>query len=93
MIILFFSLSSPLPCQTLSHPLFNAKKKKPKLTTKTQACRRHERECECIEPWKLGREIFFRFKESTDLIEKERGEKEKEFFLEMKKKKKKERRC
>ena len=86
MIILFFSLSSPLPCQTLSHPLFNAKKKKPKLTTKTQACRRHERVCECIEPWKLGREIFFffffyRFEESTNLIEKERGRKRKNFFF------------
>ena len=30
-IILFFSLSSPLPSQTLSYPLFDAKKKK-KLT-------------------------------------------------------------
>ena len=28
--MIFFSLSSPLPCQTLSHPLFNAKKKKKK---------------------------------------------------------------
>ena len=30
----FFSLFSPLPCQTLSHPLFNAKQKK-KLTITT----------------------------------------------------------
>ena len=46
--------------------------------------------CECIEPWRLGREIFFRFEESTDLIEKEKGRKRKK-KLEMKKKK--ERRC
>ena len=50
-----------------------------------------ERVCECIEPWKLGRVIIFRFEESTDLIEKERGRKRNIFFLEMKKKKKKER--
>ena len=51
-----------------------------------------EREGECIEPWKFGREIFFKFEENADLIEKERGRKrEFFFFLEMKKKKKKER--
>ena len=42
----------------------------------------------------LVERFFFRFEESTYLIEKERGEKERIFFfLEMKKKKKKERRC
>ena len=41
----------------------------------------------------VGRFFFFfpRFEESIDLIEKERGRKRKNFFLEMKKKKKKER--
>ena len=39
--------------------------------------RERERVCECIEPWRLGREIFFfRFEESTNLIEKE-----KDFFF------------
>ena len=36
--------------------------------------------CECIEPWRLGREIFFRFEESTNLIEKEWGRKREIFF-------------
>ena len=40
-----------------------------------------ERVCECIEPWKLGRVIIFRFEESTDLIEKERGRKRFFFFF------------
>ena len=35
--MIFFSLSSPLPCQTLSHPLFNTKKKNKKKTTTTSA--------------------------------------------------------
>ena len=31
--LFIFSLSSPLPCQTLSHPFFNIKNKKKKTTT------------------------------------------------------------
>ena len=54
-----------------------------------------ERESECIEPWKLGREIFFFFFQICRVhqFDREREGRNRKifFFFEMKKKKKKER--
>ena len=49
---------------------------------KTQACCRHERECvSVLSQGSLVERFFFKFEESTNLIEKERGRKRNNFFF------------
>ena len=80
------SIQNKTPENPLSKIQINPKPKPP---LPWNACHRHEREsvreCECIEPWRLGREIFyfyfFRFEESTGLIERDGGRKRNNFFF------------